>query len=53
MNRRFNDFIIYAQNSRTFGSYNLRCLRPHIWNTLPENIKEITSFERVKESVKN
>ena len=45
INRRKNDLIIHTPNSVTFGSNSLRCLEPHIWNTLPENIKEITSFE--------
>ena len=53
VNRRKNDLIIHTQNTVTFGSNSLRCLGPHIWNTLPENIKEITSFEKFKESINN
>ena len=34
-----------------FGSNSLKCLEPHIWNTLPENVKKITSFEKFKESI--
>ena len=49
-NRRKNDLIIHTGNTVTFGSNSLRCLGPHIWNTLLENIKEITSFEKFKES---
>ena len=48
-----NDFIIYTQNTVTFGSHTLIRLGPHIWNTLPENIKEITFFEKFKESINN
>ena len=51
VNRRKNDLIIYTRNTVTFGSNSLRCLGPHIWNTLPQNIKEITSFEKCKESI--
>ena len=40
INRRENDLIIYTRNIVMFGSNNLRCLSPHIWNLLPENIKE-------------
>ena len=43
INRRKNDLIFFKQNTITFGSNSLRCLSPHIWNTLPENTKEITS----------
>ena len=48
VNRRKNDLIIHTQNTVTFGSNGLRCLGPHIWNTLTGNIKEITSFENLK-----
>ena len=51
-NRRKNHLIIHTRNF-TFGSNSLRCLGPHTWNSLPENIKEITSLEKFKESVKN
>ena len=47
-----NDLIVHTRNIVTFGSYNLRCLVPHTWNTLPENIKETTSFEKF-ESINN
>ena len=32
---------------------NLRCLNPHIWSTLPESTKEITSFEKFQKSINN
>ena len=53
INRRKNDLIIHTQNTAMFGSNSLRCLGPHVWNTLPENIKEIISFEKFKESLNN
>ena len=43
--RRKRNLIIHKRNSVTFGRNSLRCLRPHICNTLPEIIKEVTSFE--------
>ena len=52
-NRRKNDLIIHTRNSITFESNSLRCLGAHVWKTLPENIKEITSFEKFKESINN
>ena len=48
-----NDLIIHTRNSVTFASNSLRFLGPHIWNTLPENIKEITCFEKFEEPIKN
>ena len=44
--RRKRNLIIHERNSVTFGRNSLRCLRPHICNTLPEIIKEVTSFEK-------
>ena len=53
INRRKNDLIIHTRNTVTFGGNGLRCLGSYIWNTLPENIKELTSFEKFKESINN
>ena len=53
LSRRKNDLIIHTPNTVTFESNSLRCLGPHIWNTLPENVKEITSFEKFRESINN
>ena len=53
INKRENRRIIHTRNTVTFGSNGLRYLRPHIWNILPKNIKEITSFEKFKESINN
>ena len=39
INRRKNDLIIHTQNTVIIASNSLRCLGPHFWNTLPENIK--------------
>ena len=53
LGRRKNDLIIHTPNTVTFESNSLRCLGPHIWKTLPENVKEITSFEKFRESINN
>ena len=53
INRRKNDLIIHLRNSITFESNSLRCLGANVWKTLPENIKEITSFQKFKQSIKN
>ena len=44
--RRKRNLIIHTRNSVTFGRNSLRCLGPHIWNTPPEIIKEITSLKK-------
>ena len=51
INRRKNDLNIPTRNTVTFGNKSLRCLGPHIWNSLPENVKEASSFEKFKESI--
>ena len=48
--RIFLLFQLYANEfqARFFGPPgSLRFLGPHIWNNLPDNIKEITSFEKL------
>lgn len=52
-NRRKFDLNIPLRNSVTFGDKSLRCMGPHIWNALPENIKSQSSFDKFKESIKN
>ena len=51
VNRRKKDLIIHTRYTVKFWSNSLRCLGPYIWNTLPENIKEKTSFEKFKKSI--
>ena len=51
--RRKRNLIIHTRNSVTFGRNSLRCLGPHIWNTLLEIIKELTSFKKFKKSMNN
>ena len=48
VNSRRYDPIMHTRNTLTLGSNSLRCSGPHIRNTLPENIKEITSFRILK-----
>ena len=45
-----NGLIIHTRNTVTIRSNSLRRLGQNIWNTLPENIKEIT--KKFKESIK-
>ena len=48
-----NKLTIHTKNYVTFANNILRFLGPHIWNTLPENIKEITCFEKFKKPINN
>ena len=49
--KRENDLNIPNRNSVIFGDNSIRCLGPHIWNLLPNNIKTETSYERFKEFI--
>ena len=45
---RNNDLMIPFRNTVTFGDKSIRCLGPHIWNTLPDEIKSESSYEKFK-----
>ena len=36
-----------------YGNKSLRCLGPHIWNSLPYQIKKETDYTKLKEFIKN
>ena len=41
--------ITFNQNNTTkYGNNSLRSLRPHIWNSLPSEIKKETEYEKFK-----
>ena len=50
---RKSDLIIHTNFFAMFERNSPRCSQPHIWNTLPVNIKEINSFKKSKESINN
>ena len=33
------DIFVHSRNTASFGDKSLRALGPHVWNSLPENIK--------------
>ena len=45
---------IYNNSHKTakYGDRSLRTLGPHIWNSLPNDVKTLTSFNRFKEYIK-
>ena len=51
--RRKNDLEIPTRNTVTFGDKSIRTLGPHIWNSLPEDIKAETSFKVFKKSLED
>ena len=40
--------MIPSRNSVTFGDNSIKCLGPHIWNLLPQEVKTETSFDKFK-----
>ena len=42
--RRKNDLVVNRAKSTTFVEKSLRTLGPKIWNSLPEDLKELTSL---------
>ena len=47
--RRKNNLEIPNRNTVKFGDKSIRSLGPHIWNGLPEEIKNETSYDKFKE----
>ena len=50
-NRRENNLEIPRRNTVKFGDNSITCLGPHIWNSLPQNVKSEHSYERFKEFI--
>ena len=49
--RRKNNLEIPNRNTVRFGDKSIRSLGPHIWNGLPEEIKNETSYHKFKEYI--
>ena len=49
--RRKNNLDKPNQNTVKFGDKSIRNLGPHIWNGLPEEIKNETSYHKFKEYI--
>ena len=50
-NRREDALEIPRRYTVKFGDNSITCLGPHIWNSLPENIKAEYSYEKFKEFI--
>ena len=50
---RTNDLHIPSRNTVTYGNNSIRCLGPHIWNTLPKAVKKETNYQKFKDYIDN
>ena len=46
-------FVHRRDNTTSHGSHSLRVLGPHIWNSLPEEIKQLSSLNTFKNYIKS
>ena len=49
--RRKNELIVNREKTSTFGEKILRSLGHKTWNSLPEDVKDLTSFQKFKEFI--
>ena len=42
---------VNENHKTTYGNKSLRCLGPHIWNSLPNQIKKETDYTKFKEFI--
>ena len=50
--RRKNDLVVNRAKTTAFGEKSLRTLVPKIWNSLPEDIKDLTCLPKFTEFIK-
>ena len=46
------DLFVYHRNKTKYGNHSLKVLGPHIWNSLPEEIKQLSSLSAFKNYIK-
>ena len=46
------DIFVHHCNTTKYGNHSLRVLGPHIWNSLPEEIKQLSSLNAFKNYIK-
>ena len=49
---RKNDLVTDRAKTTTFDKKSLRALGPKIWNSLPEDVKDLTSLQKFTEFIK-
>ena len=45
---RKNDLVVYRAKTSTFGEKSLRTLGPKIWNSQPEDVRDLTSLQNLQ-----
>ena len=50
--RRKNELVVNRAKTATFGEKSLTTLGPKIWNSLPEDVKDLTSLQKFTEIIK-
>ena len=50
---RKHDIFVHSRKTAKYSDKSLKTLGPHIWNSLPENIKSETSISIFKSYIKN
>ena len=46
------DLLVHSHNTTKYGNHSLRFLGPHIWNSIPEEIKKPSSLNSFKNCIK-
>ena len=49
--KKYNLFV-HSRNKTKYGNHSLRVLGPHIWNSLPEEIKKLSLLNAFKNYIK-
>ena len=49
---RKNGLVVNRAKTKTFGEKSLRMLGPKIWNSLPEDVKDVTLLQKFTEFIK-
>ena len=50
---RKHDIFVHPRKTVNYGNKSLKPVRPHIWNSLPDEIKATTSLSIFKKFIKN
>ena len=51
--RRKNDLVINRAKNTAFGEKSIRTLGPEIWDSLPEDVKDLTFLQKFTEFLRN
>ena len=48
-----HDLYVHSKNTTKYGSHSLKALGSHVWNSLPDQIKKLSSLNAFKDFIKN